>query len=95
VCNARRALVLVDGGKAEVLEHAEVPIERRIVCVPAASVIRLVYMISGRDPRVRADAAEIFIRDHHACQYAGSAHGSHPGPRVCAPCGGRHTWTTW
>ena len=32
VCNARRALVLVDGGKAEVLEHAEVPIRTPIGC---------------------------------------------------------------
>jgi 5-methylcytosine-specific restriction endonuclease McrA len=76
VCNARRALVLVDGGKAEVLEHAEIPIRTPNRLFPRPSVIRLVYMIKRPRPRVRLTRREIFIRDHNACQY----------------CGGRHSW---
>src|SRR5437588_559760 len=71
VCNARRALVLVDGGKAEVLEHAEIPIRTPNRLFPRPSVIRLVYMIKRPRPRVRLTRREIFIRDHHACQYCG------------------------
>src|SRR5205823_11598224 len=71
VCNARRALVLVDGGKAEVLEHADHPIRTPNRLFQRPSVIRLVYMIKRPRPRVRLTRREIFIRDHHACQYCG------------------------
>src|SRR5260370_28844024 len=71
VCNSRRALVLVDGGKAEVLEHAEIPIRTPNRLFPRPSVIRLVYMIKRPRPRVRLTRREIFIRYHHACQYCG------------------------
>ena len=66
VCNARRALVLVGGGKAEVLEHAEIPIRTPNRLFPRPSVIRLVYMIKRPRPRVRLTRREIFIRDHQA-----------------------------
>ncbi len=69
VCNARRALVLVDGGKG------------------------LVYMIKRPRPRVRLTRREIFIRDHHACQYCGIRTRDltldHVVPRHR---GGRHSW---
>ena len=93
VCNARRALVLVDGGKAEVLEHAEIPIRTPNRLFPRPSVIRLVYMIKRPRPRVRLTRREIFIRDHHACQYCGIRTRDltldHVVPRHR---GGRHTW---
>ena len=93
VCNARRALVLVDGGKAEVLEHAEVPIRTPNRLFPRPSVIRLVYMIKRPRPRVRLTRREIFVRDHHACQYCGIRTRDltldHVVPRHR---GGGHTW---
>ncbi len=42
VCNAPRDLVLVDGGKAEVLEHAEIPIRTPNRLFPRPSDNRLV-----------------------------------------------------
>jgi len=93
VCNARRALVLVDGGKAEVLEHAEIPIRTPNRLFPRPSVIRLVYMIKRPRPRVRLTRREIFIRDHQACQYCGIRTRDltldHVVPRHR---GGRHSW---
>ncbi|HYW89814.1 MAG TPA: HNH endonuclease [Chloroflexota bacterium] len=93
VCNARRALVLVDGGKAEVLEHAEIPIRTPNRLFPRPSVIRLVYMIKRPRPRVRLTRREVFIRDHHACQYCGVRTRDltldHVVPRHR---GGRHSW---
>ncbi|MBI4494918.1 MAG: HNH endonuclease, partial [Chloroflexi bacterium] len=44
VCNTRRALVLVDGGKAEVLEHAWGMVCSPSRALPRPSVIRLVYL---------------------------------------------------
>ena len=93
VCNARRALVLVDGGKAEVLEHAEIPIRTPSRLFQRPSVIRLVYLIKRPRPRVRLTRREIFVRDHHACQYCGVRTRDltldHVVPRHR---GGRHSW---
>jgi 5-methylcytosine-specific restriction endonuclease McrA len=72
VCNARRAWVLIDGGKAEVLEHRDGHhIRTPTSSFPRPSVIRLVYLIKRPRPRVRLTRREIFIRDHYTCQYCG------------------------
>jgi 5-methylcytosine-specific restriction endonuclease McrA len=52
VCNTRRALVLLDGGKAEVLEHSDGHIRTPSRSFPRPSVIRLVYLIKRPRPRV-------------------------------------------
>ena len=95
VCNARRALVLVEGGKAEVLEHALTLTELRSPSrtFRRPSVIRLVYMIKRPRPRVRLTRREIFMRDHYTCQYCGLKTRDltldHVIPRHR---GGKHTW---
>lgn len=93
VCNARRALVLLDGGKAEVLEHGSGLIRSTSRAFPRPSVIRLVYLIKRPRPRVRLTRREIFIRDHYTCQYCGMKTRDltldHVVPRHR---GGRHTW---
>jgi 5-methylcytosine-specific restriction endonuclease McrA len=93
VCNARRALVLIGGGKAEVLEHGLGEIRSPSTRFPRPSVIRLVYMIKRPRPRVRLTRREIFIRDHYTCQYCGLKTRDltldHVIPRHR---GGKHTW---
>jgi 5-methylcytosine-specific restriction endonuclease McrA len=69
VCNVRRALVLVIGGKAEVLEANSRAIASPSASYAAPSVIRLVYMIRRPRPRVKLSRREIFIRDNYTCQY--------------------------
>jgi len=69
VCNVRRALVLVIGGKAEVLEANPRAIASPTATYVAPSVIRLVYMIRRPRPRVKLSRREIFIRDNYTCQY--------------------------
>lgn len=71
VCNARRAFVLVDRGKAEVLEHAEGVLRSALHSFQRPSVIRLIYMIKRPRPQMRLTRREIFLRDHHTCQYCG------------------------
>lgn len=93
VCNTRRALVLIDGGKAEVLEHGDAPIRTPSRCFPRPSVIRLVYMIKRPRPRVRLTRREVFVRDRHTCQYCGTRSRDltldHVLPRHR---GGHHSW---
>ena len=69
VCNVRRALVLVIGGKAEILEARSRPFSSPSAMYPAPSVIRLVYLIRRPRPRVKLTRREIFIRDNYTCQY--------------------------
>jgi 5-methylcytosine-specific restriction endonuclease McrA len=93
VCNARRAVVLIDGGKAEVLEHREGHIRAPSRALKRPSVIRLVYLIKRPRPRVRLTRREIFIRDHFTCQYCGLKTRDltldHVVPRHR---GGKHSW---
>jgi len=69
VCNVRRALVLVIGGKAEILEAKPHTLASATTTYPAPSVIRLVYLIRRPRPRVKLTRREIFIRDGYTCQY--------------------------
>src|SRR5712691_4682701 len=71
VCNARRAFLLVHGGKAEVLEQRAGYIRSTSAAFPRPSVIRLIYLIKRPRPRVRLTRREVFIRDHFSCQYCG------------------------
>ena len=94
VCNARRAFVLVDCGKAEVLEHGAGSLRSPTRAFPLPSVIRLIYLIRRPRPQMRLSRREVFNRDRYTCQYCG--HRStrdltldHVMPRHR---GGRHTW---
>ncbi len=93
VCNARRALLLIHGGKAEVLEHGRGYIRTPSLAFARPSVIRLVYLIKRPRPRVRLTRREVFIRDHFSCQYCGLKTRDltldHIVPRHR---GGRHSW---
>jgi 5-methylcytosine-specific restriction endonuclease McrA len=73
VCNARRAIVLVDLGKAEVLEVDGLVFRSPSRTVHVPSVIRLQRLIRRPRPRVRLTRREIFLRDQHTCQYCGMA----------------------
>jgi len=93
VCNARRAFVLVDRGKAEILEHAEGAIRSALHAFPKPSVIRLIYMIRRPRPQMRLTRREVFVRDRYTCQYCGKQTRDltidHVTPKHR---GGRHEW---
>ncbi|MCH7837009.1 MAG: HNH endonuclease [Chloroflexi bacterium] len=93
VCNARRAFVLVDRGKAEVLEHGEGGIRTARYVYQLPSVIRMVYLIKRPRPRMRLSRREVFNRDRSTCQYCGRQTKEltldHVIPRHR---GGRHEW---
>lgn len=71
VCPARRAIVLIDRGKAEILEHREAVINSPSHRFRVPSVIRLIYLIKRPRPRVKLSRREIFVRDRFTCQYCG------------------------
>jgi 5-methylcytosine-specific restriction endonuclease McrA len=93
VCRARRAVVMIWGGKAEVLENNSDIMHSPSIYIRVPSVIRLMYLI--RRPRLhrRLSRREVFIRDSHTCQYCGMETRDltidHVIPRYL---GGEHTW---
>ncbi len=93
VCNARRAFVLVDRGKAEVLEHGEGGVRTARYVFRLPSVIRMIYLIRRPRPRMRLSRREVFTRDRYTCQYCGKQTKDltldHVLPRHR---GGRHDW---
>jgi 5-methylcytosine-specific restriction endonuclease McrA len=93
ICRARRAVVLVYRGKAEMLEDGAGFIHSvgQIFSVP--SVIRLAYMIKRPRPERKLTRLEVFNRDQYICQYCGKESRQltldHVIPRYR---GGEHTW---
>ena len=93
VCQARRAVVLVYRGKAEMLENGVGFIHSVDNTFPLPSVIRLAYMIKRPYLERKLTRFEIFNRDHFTCQYCGKVTRQltldHVLPRYR---GGQHTW---
>lgn len=93
VCRARRAVVLIWRGKAEVLENDLGVIQTPSYSFPLPSVIRIVYAVKRPRPRRRLTRREVFIRDRYQCQYCGKETRDltldHVIPRFR---GGKYTW---
>ena len=71
ICRARRAIVLVYEGKAEMLEDGSGFIHSASCEFPLPSVIRLSYIIKRPRPKRRLTRLEVFNRDRYTCQYCG------------------------
>ena len=72
ICNARRAIVLVGRGKAEMLENGRGHVRSVSQTFPIPSVIRLVHMVKRPLMRRRLSRRAVFYRDGFSCQYCGS-----------------------
>jgi len=71
VCTVRRAFVLVDRGKAEIIENGRGYLRSPRQEYEMPSVIRLVYLIRRPRPQGRLTRRDIFLRDGFLCQYCG------------------------
>lgn len=93
ICRARRALVLVHQGKAEMLENGAGFVHSAREAFPLPSVIRLGYMVRRPYRQRKLTRFEIFNRDRYQCQYCGRETRQltldHVLPRFR---GGEHTW---
>ncbi len=93
ICQARRAVVLIYRGKAEMLENGVGFIHTVRNSFPIPSVIRLAYMIRRPHRERKLTRFEVFNRDRYTCQYCGKETRQltldHVTPRYR---GGQHTW---
>ncbi len=71
VCTARRAFVLVDRGKAEILENGRGYLHSPTALYLIPSIIRLIYLIRRPRPQGRLTRRDVFLRDRFTCQYCG------------------------
>lgn len=71
ICQARRAVVLLFQGKAEVIENGSGVIHAVSCSFPLPSVIRLNYIIKRPPFQRRLARFEVFNRDRYTCQYCG------------------------
>ena len=69
VCRARRAVVLLYQGKAEMLENGVGFIHSINDTLPLPSVIRLAYLIKRPRLQKKLTRLEVFNRDRYTCQY--------------------------
>lgn len=93
VCRARRAIVLIFRGKAEMLENGVGSIRTISETIELPSVIRLARMVKRPRRQRKMTRYEIFNRDRYTCQYCGVQSRQltldHVIPRYR---GGQHTW---
>jgi 5-methylcytosine-specific restriction endonuclease McrA len=94
ICNARKAVILVYLGKAEIVEHFDMKICSVSYSMPFPSVVRLQLYIYRPYTPVILSRKNIIRRDRNTCQYCGKKHlpltVDHIIPRQY---GGKHTWT--
>jgi len=94
ITKAKRAIVLIYLGKAEVVEKYDGTKVRSIYStIPLPSVVRLVFFVSVHRRAITLSRKNIMKRDGYACQYCGMSEGSmttdHVIPRRL---GGKDTW---
>ncbi len=93
ICRARRAIMLVLNGKAEMIEDGKGYIHSASDAIPIPSVIRLGYYVNRPPARRRFTRLGVFHRDNFTCQYCGKKTTQltidHVVPRHM---NGRHCW---
>ena len=72
VSTARRAIILLGKGKAELLENHRGQVRTVSTVVEVPSIIRLAYLVKRPFAPRKLSKKEIFLRDKYTCQYCGT-----------------------
>lgn len=71
LCNAKRAVILVYLGKAEIVEKLDVELRSVNNTMKFPSVVRLIVYIHKPRNNIILNRKNILKRDYHTCQYCG------------------------
>ncbi len=72
VSTARRAIILLGKGKAELLENHRGQVRTVSTVIDVPSIIRLAYLVKRPFAPRKISKKEIFLRDKYTCQYCGT-----------------------
>lgn len=75
VCSAKRAIVLIFLGKAEIVERYDHVVRSVSMSLPLPSVVRLFVYVHIRPKKIILSKRNIIRRDGHRCQYCGMVEG--------------------
>ena len=93
ICTARRAMILMWRGKAEIIVEGDFQLHSSSNDYPMPSVVRLIYMVKKPLVNRRLSRQALFYRDNFTCQYCGKSTKNltidHIIPRSK---GGKHKW---
>jgi 5-methylcytosine-specific restriction endonuclease McrA len=93
VCNAKRAVVLVVLGKAEIVDIYPNPIRTVLSVYKRPAIVRLTDYIRSQHKGILLSRKNVLKRDGHQCQYCGTTRGpltvDHIVPRYR---GGEDSW---
>ncbi|GBD95111.1 CRISPR-associated endonuclease Cas9 [bacterium BMS3Abin05] len=93
VCTARRAIVLVYLGKAELIEKYDFYVQSVTRRLPVPSIVRLSRFVKVPPRRILLTKKNILKRDSYRCQYCGVYEGDLTVDHVIPKDrGGRDTW---
>lgn len=71
VCSAKKAIILLYLGKAEMVERHEQLVRSVTIVFPLPSIVRLGHYIRVPHKRILLTRKNILKRDHYRCQYCG------------------------
>ena len=93
ICTARRALVLMGLGKAEIIVNGIGELRTVSHTLPLPSVVRLFYLVRKPLVRRRLSRRAVFYRDNFTCQYCDNeTHKLTIDHIVPRSRGGEHNW---
>jgi 5-methylcytosine-specific restriction endonuclease McrA len=93
VCHARRAIILVLLGKAEIVEKHDKQVNSVSMSLPLPSVVRLSLYIRAVKRDIALNRKNILKRDNHTCQYCGKNHDPLTTDHVVPKSqGGKESW---
>ena len=93
ICPARRALIMLLLGRAEVVEEGDGCVNTVRCQYRLPSVVRLQSFIRKPRSEVKLTKHNVLRRDRHTCQYCGSSKGAMTVDHVLPKSqGGEHTW---
>jgi len=72
VCTAKKAIILIYLGKAEIIERYDRLVRSVSLSIPLPSIVRLSRFVKMPRKRIILSRRNIIKRDRHQCQYCGA-----------------------
>jgi len=94
ITRAKRAIILIYLGKAEIVErYRDLCVRSASKSLPIPSIVRLIFFVKVRRRTLSLSRRNIIKRDNHRCQYCGATQGGMTTDHVIPKkLGGKDSW---